>query len=144
MDTRKLVLAAAALAALLAGGPAAAQQSGWYLGGGLGNAKADFTRGDFAGLAAGTYSVNDTDTAGRIFGGYRIAPNWAVEFGLASLGRYKHRFIGGSGSAVYTYDASAATVAMAANLPLAPPLYRCLKRPSTVRPNSTPQLDEIR
>jgi len=119
MDRKATLLAAAALAALLAAGPAAAQNSGWYLGGGLGNAKADFTRSDFSALAAGTYSVDDTDTASRIFGGYRIAPNWAVEFGLASLGRYKHRYVGGSGTAVYTYDASAATVAMAANLPLA-------------------------
>jgi OmpA-OmpF porin, OOP family len=119
MHIRTPVLAAAALAALIAGGPAAAQNSGWYLGGGLGNAKADFTRGDFASLAAGTYSADDTDAAARIFGGYRIAPNWGVEFGLASLGRYKHRYVGASGTAVYTYDASAATVAMAANLPLA-------------------------
>lgn len=119
MDTKKPVLAAAALAALLAGSPAAAQNSGWYIGGGPGFTKAKFERGDFTGLAtAATYSVDDTETAPRIFGGYRIAPNWGVEFGLAVLGRFKHRYAGGSGNAVYDYDASAASVALAANLPL--------------------------
>jgi OmpA-OmpF porin, OOP family len=118
MDRKTSVLAAAALAALIAGSPAAAQNSGWYFGGGPGFSKAKFERGDFTGLAAGTYSVEDTDTAPRIFGGYRIAPNWGVEFGIASLGRFSHRYAGGSGNAVYHYDASAATVALAANLPL--------------------------
>jgi len=118
MDRKTSVLAAAALAALLAGGPAAAQNSGWYLGGGPGFSKAKFEQGDFTGLAAGAYSVDDTDVAPRVFGGYRIAPNWGVEFGLAILGRFKHRYVGGSGTAVYNYDASAATVALAANLPL--------------------------
>ncbi|MDH3318833.1 MAG: outer membrane beta-barrel protein [Betaproteobacteria bacterium] len=113
------ILAAAALAALLASGQAAAQNSGWYMGGGPGSAKAAFTRGDFTSLGSGTYSVDDSDVAPRVFGGYRIAPNWGVEFGVASLGRYKHRFTSGSNYAVYHYDASAATVAMAANLPVA-------------------------
>lgn len=107
------------LALLLVSGPALAQNSGWYIGGGPASTKADFERGDFTGLASGTYSVDDSDVAPHIFGGYRVAPNWAVEFSLAALGRYKHRFVSGSGSAVYHYDASAATIAMAANLPLA-------------------------
>jgi opacity protein-like surface antigen len=118
MDRKTPVLAAAALAALIACGPAAAQNSGWYLGGGPGFSKAKFERGDFTGLAAGSYSVDDTEVAPRVFGGYRIAPNWGVEFGLAVLGRFKHRYVGASGTAVYDYDASAATAALAANLPL--------------------------
>jgi opacity protein-like surface antigen len=119
MNAKRVVLAAAALAALLAAGPAAAQNSGWYIGGGAGFAKAKFEQGDFTGLATGaTYSADDTDTAPRVFGGYRIAPNWGVEFGIAALGRFSHRYVGATGSAVYHYDASAATVALAANLPL--------------------------
>jgi opacity protein-like surface antigen len=119
MITYRSVLAAASLAALLASGPAAAQGSGWYIGGGPGFSKAKFERGDFTGLATGaTYSVDDTDTAPRVFGGYRIAPNWGVEFGIAALGRFKHRYVGATGTAVYNYDASAATVALTANLPL--------------------------
>jgi opacity protein-like surface antigen len=119
MSRKSSVLAAAALAALLASGQAAAQNSGWYLGGGPGSSRLKFERGDFTGLAAGAYSVDDSDVAPRVFGGYRVAPNWAVEFGIAVLGRFKHRYnAGGGNTAVYHYDASAATVAMAANLPL--------------------------
>jgi len=118
MRNRTLALTAAALAALLAGGQAAAQNSGWYLGGGLGAANAKFERGDFTGLATGAYSVDDSDVAPRVFGGYRVAPNWAVEFGVAALGSYRHRFNAGTGTAVYRYDVGAATVAMAAQLPL--------------------------
>jgi OOP family OmpA-OmpF porin len=109
------------LALLFACGPALAQNSGWYIGGGIGSAKADFVRSDFTttGLATGTYSADDDDVAGRLFGGYRVARNWAVEFGLASLGRYKHRYNNAGNVAVYDYDASALTVAAAANLPIA-------------------------
>ena len=119
MDRKSSTLAAAALAALLAAGQAAAQNSGWYMGGGPGATSAKFERADFTGLAAGTYSVDDGDVGLRVFGGYRVAPNWAVEFGVAALGDYRHRFVGGTGTAVYRYEVRAATVAMAAQLPLA-------------------------
>ena len=107
------------LAALLACGPALAQNSGWYIGGGPGAAQADFERADFTGLESGAYTVDDSNVAPRVFGGYRFAPHAGVEFGVALLGRFKHRFAAGSGTAVYHYDASAATVALAGNLPLA-------------------------
>lgn len=118
MRNTTLALAAAALAASLASGPVAAQNSGWYIGGGPGATKADFERGDFTGLATGTYSADDSDVAPRVFGGVRVAPNWAVEFGVAALGSYRHRFNAGTGTAVYRYDVSAATIAMAPRLPL--------------------------
>ena len=107
------------LALLLACGPALAQGTGWYMGGGPGSTKADFERGDFTSLETGTYSADDREVAPRIFGGFRVAPNWAVEFGLASFGRFRHRFAAPSGVAVYHYEASALTVGMNANLPLA-------------------------
>lgn len=119
MNRKSSTFAAAALAALLISGQAAAQSSGWYIGGGTGTAKAKFERGDFTGLETGPYTADDSDFAPRIFGGFRVAPNLALEVGIASLGRYRHRFAAGSGTAIYHYDASAATVAMNANLPLA-------------------------
>jgi OOP family OmpA-OmpF porin len=120
MRRRIATLAAAALAAALASGPAAAQVSGWYIGGGAGNAKADFTRSDFSPwLETGSYTADDSDFAPRFFGGFRVAPNLAVEFSIASLGRYKHRFDAPSGVAIYNYDASALTAAIAGNLPIA-------------------------
>jgi opacity protein-like surface antigen len=108
------------LALLFASGPALAQSAGWYVGGGIAATKADFVRSDFTGLApAATYTADDDDIGGRIFGGYRVAPNFAVEIGLASLGQYRHRYTSGSDIAVVDYDASALTVAAAGNLPVA-------------------------
>jgi opacity protein-like surface antigen len=118
MPRTKIMLAAAALAATLAAAPAAAQNSGWYIGGGAGQSKADFATGDFAGLATGAYSVDDSDVALRFFGGYRVTPNWGFEFGAAAFGRFKHRYDNGGSVAVYNYDASALTAALTAHLPL--------------------------
>ena len=118
MSRKPAFLAAAALAALLAAAPAAAQNSGWYIGGGAGMTRADFAAGDFATLATGSYSADDDAVAPRVFGGYRITPNWGVEFGLALLGNFQHRFQTGNTAAVYDYDASALTAALAAHLPV--------------------------
>lgn len=118
MSCRSMVLAAAALCAALATAPAAAQNSGWYIGGGPGQTKADFTAGDFASLATGTYSADDSDIGLRFFGGYRITPNWGVEFGFTTFGTFKQRFDNSGSVAVYNYDASALTAALAVHLPL--------------------------
>jgi len=108
------------LAVLFACGPALAQNPGWYFGGGIATTKADFVRSDFTGLApAATYRADDDDIGGRIFGGYRLAPNFAVEFGIASLGQYRHRYTSGADIAVVDYDASALTFAAAGQLPVA-------------------------
>jgi opacity protein-like surface antigen len=108
------------LALLFACGPALAQNPGWYIGGGVGTTRADFVRSDFTALAPGaTYTAEDDDVSGRLFGGYRVAPNFAVEVGLASLGSYRHRYSAGGDIAVVDYDASALTVAAAGNLPIA-------------------------
>lgn len=118
MTRSSMILAAAVLAASLAAAPAAAQNSGWYMGGGAGQTNADFATGDFASLATGSYSNDDSETGLRFFGGYRITPNWGVEFGIATFGRFKHRYDNGGSVAVYNYDASALTAALAAHLPL--------------------------
>lgn len=119
MQWKSTLLAAAALAALLASGTAAAQKAGWYIGGGVGNAKADFVRSDFTGLASGAYSVDNSEIGARFFAGYRATPNFGVEFGLASFGSYRHTFNDPvNGVAVYDYEASALTVAAAGYLPL--------------------------
>ena len=108
------------VAALALATPALAQHStGWYIGGGLGSTKADFVRSDFTGLATGTYSADDDDFGSRFFGGYRFAPNLAIEGGLAFLGTYKHRYNNGGNVAVYDYNASALTVALAGSIPVA-------------------------
>lgn len=112
---RKILLAAL----LLVSAPALAQNSGWYMGGGLGSTKADFVRSDFTGLATGAYSAEDDDMGSRFFGGYRFTSNLAIEGSLAFLGSYKHRYNNGGNVAVYDYNASALTVALAGSVPVA-------------------------
>jgi OmpA-OmpF porin, OOP family len=112
---KKILLAAL----LLISAPALAQNSGWYIGGGLGSTKADFVSGDFTGFAAGTRTADDDDVGSRFFGGYRLSPNLAVEGGLAFLGSYKQRYNNGGQIAVYDYNASALTVALAGTVPVA-------------------------
>jgi len=119
MQSKTTILAAAALAAILAAGPAAAQDSGWYIGGGGAMTNAKFSQGDFTNLATGTFSADDSEFGLRIFGGYRVTPNWGFEFGASSLGSYDlHYNNGGAGTAVYQYDAAALTAALTARLPL--------------------------
>lgn len=109
------------LASWLVCAPALAQGTGWYIGGGLGSTKADFVSGDFASgtIATGTRTSDDDDVGSRFFGGYRLSPNLAVEGTLAFLGSYKHRYNDSGNIAVYDYNASALTVALAGNLPVA-------------------------
>ena len=107
------------LVLLFACGPALAQGSGWYIGGGIGSTKADFVRSDFTDFGTGTHTADDDDVGSRFFGGYRLSPNLAVEGGLAFLGTYKQRYNSSGNIAVYDYNASALTIALAGNLPVA-------------------------
>jgi OOP family OmpA-OmpF porin len=75
-----LIGASAALAAPAAFAQARAQaaDTGWYLGGAFGQSSADCQ------VSGG--SCDDKDTAWKIFGGYQINRNFAVELGYANLG----------------------------------------------------------
>jgi len=63
-----------------------AQMSGhnWYVGAGFGQSKANDA---CTGAVAAGFTCDDTDTATRIFGGYRVNKNFAVEIGYADLGK---------------------------------------------------------
>jgi OOP family OmpA-OmpF porin len=78
--------------------PAAAQDSvmsGFYAGGSLGRSEARDVCDD---LAGGGVSCDDKDTAWRLFGGYRITPNLAVELGYTDLGEVSASGAGESAS----------------------------------------------
>jgi OmpA-OmpF porin, OOP family len=84
-------VAAMGLAAALVALPAAGQvsMSGFYVGAGLGQSKArDFCTGT-SGLGV---SCDDKKTAWKVFGGYQITPNFAVEAGYTKLGKFTARF----------------------------------------------------
>jgi len=64
----------------------------WYAGGGTGQSKFNDTSTSCSdlGLDLGcSFSVDDTDTGWRLFGGYRFNPNGAVELGYVDLGKAK-------------------------------------------------------
>lgn len=67
----------------LSSAPAAAQSTGFYIGGGAGVSSVDVC-GDLNALGAS--SCDDRDTGFKIFGGYGINQNLAVEIGYIDLG----------------------------------------------------------
>ena len=80
LQTKKFLTVALLAGAVLASAPALAQDSGWYAGGGLGQAMHDVD-------CTGTTSCDDKDAAWKIFGGYQFNRNLGVEFGYTNLGK---------------------------------------------------------
>ena len=67
--------------------PAAAQDlHRFYAGGSIGQTTAS---DGCSGIIVPGITCNDSDTAWRIYGGYRIAPNFSVELGYQDLGKVK-------------------------------------------------------
>ncbi len=84
-------VAAMGLAAALVALPAAAQvsMSGFYVGAGLGQSKATDWCTGATGLGV---SCDDKKTAWKVFGGYQLTPNFAVEAGYTKLGKFTASF----------------------------------------------------
>ncbi|HKA45825.1 MAG TPA: porin family protein [Burkholderiales bacterium] len=97
MAFRKIAVAALAAGSLVAV-PAYAQQmkeSGWYVGGGLGQSRADideaginFAFTSIGGITSAATTSDKSDFGWKLFGGYQINRNFAVEGGYASLGKF--------------------------------------------------------
>ena len=64
--------------------PALSQEAGWY--GGLGLGRSDF-KGSCEGVSGPGISCSETDTAVKIFGGYKFNKNFAFEGGYTDLGK---------------------------------------------------------
>lgn len=69
----------AALALSGSGALAQAVETGWYIGASLGQTKADVD-------CSGTITCDDKDSGWKIFGGYQINRNFAIELGYSDLG----------------------------------------------------------
>jgi OOP family OmpA-OmpF porin len=76
------MLAAVGIAASAPGFAQQRQDTGWYIGGSFGQSEADVD-------CAGTTSCDDTDTSWKIFAGYHINRNFAIEAGYGNLGDVK-------------------------------------------------------
>lgn len=79
-------------AALFIVGPANAKDMGWYIGAGVGQANYDSISESEAnaifaadGITA-TTSIDDSDMGWKLFGGYQVNPNFALELGYVDLG----------------------------------------------------------
>ena len=87
----KKVIALSAL--LLASGLVSAQQSGFYVGASIGSATVDIEDGAASvltqlGVTNVSGNIDDTDFSYKLFGGYKINKNFAVEGGYANLGKF--------------------------------------------------------
>jgi OOP family OmpA-OmpF porin len=85
------------------------QDRGWYVGASLGQSSMDIEG------CGGVISCDDKDTAWRIFGGYQINRNFAVELGYHQLGEAKASFPGGQ----VDFEANAIELVGVGLLPLA-------------------------
>lgn len=84
-----------ALSLLAAASAAQAQGSGFYLGASAGQSDTRFKTEDFsAGTPLFSESKNRHDTAWKLFAGYAITPNLAVEAGYTDFGRPEYRYAG--------------------------------------------------
>jgi len=94
---RKLsLLAVAGLAAVCSTTVIAQVAPGFYIGGNLGATRADFNNDSINSSLAGrgftvrSTSEDNSSTGGKLFGGYQLTPNFAVEGGYFDLGRYSY------------------------------------------------------
>jgi OmpA-OmpF porin, OOP family len=92
MKITRAVLIKAGLFLLISSGasPALAADDGFYVGVGVGGAKANFDVGQLlASAPAGTTATNDTSKTGwKIFGGYQVDKYFGAELSYVDLGRY--------------------------------------------------------
>ena len=94
MSTSRNVAAVGCLAAAALAAPASfAQDPGWYVGGSIGRSAATIDDGRITsglaaeGLATTSISDRDRDTGYKLFGGYQLNRNFAVEAGWFDLGK---------------------------------------------------------
>ena len=87
-------IAAIAAASALAAQTASAQDSGWYAGGNVGRTSATVDNARItsglagAGLTTTSIADRDRDTGYKIYGGYQLSPNFALEGGYFDLGKF--------------------------------------------------------
>jgi len=109
----------AVLGATLATQAVAQTAPGWYIGGNVGRASADFDAPAPVVPPGIGYSEEDHDTAWKLYGGYQFTRLASIELGYTDFGS-----VGLSSGSVATgsYSATAFSVAGVATLPLAPKL----------------------
>ena len=99
MKTRLITVIVGLVVAPLAVPAAAQSTSGFYVGGGLGISRAQHA---CTGITVAGAACDDTDSSGKIFGGYQFNRNLSVEAGAADLGHITETAAGASGKIAAT------------------------------------------
>ena len=103
---RLRLLAVASFAVVCSTSAMAQGAPGFYVGGSVGPTRAHFNndaynnRAKNNGFAINSSSVDNRDTGGKVFGGYQLNPNFAVEGGYFDLGR--HSYSGSTSGGAYS------------------------------------------
>ena len=90
------MLALAGFAAVSSSSVMAQGAPGWYIGGNLGGTRGDFNNDALnstltgQGFIVNSTRTDNTSTGGKVFAGYQLTPNFAVEGGYFDLGRYNY------------------------------------------------------
>lgn len=103
--------------------PAAAQETGFYLGGAFGQTKSkgfcsDVTDVTVFFFGGSVQSCDEKDNGFKIFGGYRVNRNFAVEGSYFDYGEFPARITVGGNSGTLTGEATAWGVAAVGLLPV--------------------------
>ena len=91
---RLRLLAVASFAVVCSTSVMAQEAPGFYVGGSVGPTRAHFNNDAYNnlarnnGFAINSSSVDNSSTGGKLFGGYQLNPNFAVEGGYFDLGRF--------------------------------------------------------
>ncbi len=97
---------------------AAAQDSGFYMGAAIGSAKHDLKRADFGPVSGVQPSLDRSDRAGKVFGGYRFNPYLALEAQYMDFGSATAKYALPTGAAKEEYTVHALSVAAVGSLPV--------------------------
>ncbi len=90
------LLALAGFATICSTSVIAQDAPGWYIGGNIGRTHANFNNDAInnqfigSGFAVTSTSTDNRSTGGKLFGGYQLNPNFAVEGGYFDLGRFNY------------------------------------------------------
>lgn len=110
MKMRNSITKALVLGIGLAAAPVAfsAPAGAWYAGAGVGQSNAN----DSVTIRNQSVKVDDTDTAWKLFGGYRFNPNLGLELGWVDLGKLESK-------GAVDYELTGATLNAVGTIPLA-------------------------
>ena len=101
---RLRLLAVASFAVVCSTSVMAQEAPGFYVGGSVGPTRAHFNNDAYNnlarnnGFAINSSSVDNSSTGGKLFGGYQLNPNFAVEGGYFDLGRFNYSGVTSGGT----------------------------------------------